>query len=110
MITKVLAVYDSKALMYKAPIFVPAVGAGIRAFSDACNDPQIDFCKHPSDYILYHIGDFDDCSGQFVNVIPPAHLGVGSDYVQRRSVGSSVGNVPVVVEESRVAVDVNGHE
>ena len=80
--TNVFAVYDSKAEMYQGPVFVPAVGAAIRAFADAVNDPKTELSKHPGDYVLYQIAMFNDASGTFENLEPAKHLGIGSDYVR----------------------------
>lgn len=83
MIKKVLSVYDCKAQMYSGPIFVVAVGVGVRAFADAVNDNQLEFSKHPTDYILFEIGDWDDNTGEFKNCVPPHQLGVGADFVRK---------------------------
>lgn len=62
----IVSVYDSKVSAYMKPFFVPAVGAGIRAFSDEVNrGGDSELSKHPEDYALYRLGEFDDQVGAF---------------------------------------------
>lgn len=81
MILKVFAVYDSKALLYDRPFFVNTVGSAVRAFSDAVQDKNAVFAKHPGDYQLYEIGNYDDCSGLLTALIPMKLLGCAADFV-----------------------------
>lgn len=62
MILKVFAVRDTKAQAFLQPFYSPSVGSALRAFSDAVNDGQCPFNKHPEDYILYEIGSYDDAT------------------------------------------------
>ena len=63
---------------------MPATGAAIRAFSDAVNDPQTVLSRHPGDYVLYQVGEFNDSDGTLKTVAPAVHLGIGTDYVERK--------------------------
>lgn len=60
MIMKMFTVFDSKAEAYLPPFYLSTRGQAIRAFSDSANDPGHAFNKHPSDYTLFMIGEFDD--------------------------------------------------
>lgn len=82
MIQKVFGVYDSKAEAYLQPWFAITAGAAIRAFSDAVNEGKSPLCKHPEDYILYELADFDDATGDFVRDGNVKMLGVGSSYIE----------------------------
>lgn len=62
---QVIAVKDSAADIFLAPLVVNHVGIGIRSFTDAINDGQSDFSKHPSDYDLYLLGTMDAQTGLF---------------------------------------------
>lgn len=90
MIVKVMSVYDVKAQSYKAPFFAIALGLGSRMFADACVDNEIGFKRHPEDYILYHIGEFDDNQGTFQNIVPPVLVARATDFVVKQ---------PIVFEE-----------
>lgn len=78
MIHKLLSVYDVKSEAYSKPVAVPAVGAGIRAFADAINEGSTDYAKHPEDYDMYEMGDFDDVSGVILPLAKPKFLAKAS--------------------------------
>lgn len=105
MITKVFTVYDSKALFYGVPFFMPTVGGAVRAFSDVCSDPQSMIYKHPGDFSLYEIGEFDDQSGQLVAMSPFKLLGHGSDFAKSAAVVKGPGAFPSINEIREVAAD-----
>lgn len=83
MITKAFAVYDSKALCYGVPFFSPQVGSAVRSFSDACKDVNTSLNKHPGDYQLYEIGEFDDNSCVLSGLVPIKLLGSALDFVDK---------------------------
>lgn len=60
MILQIFAVYDSKADAYLQPFFMPSKGQAMRSFQDLSNEPKTQFNKHPEDFTLFHIGEFDD--------------------------------------------------
>lgn len=62
----VMAVRDKRTEFFLTPaMYVRAKGEGIRWFMDTLNDPQGAFSKHPEDFDLYVLGEFDDNSGVF---------------------------------------------
>lgn len=65
MLMKVLCVRDSALVAYGRPFVAPATGAAVRSFSDEVNNPQTDFFKHPADYELFLLGDYDDSTAKF---------------------------------------------
>lgn len=96
---KIFSVYDSKALCYGVPFFMPSTGAAVRAFSDLANDPQSTVHRHGSDFVLYQIGNFDDSKGVVKSIEPYVNLGIGSDFLPVR--------VPAGVERIVAAQAVN---
>lgn len=64
MLMQIFAIYDSKAEVYNKPFYELTIASAIRAFSDAANDTQTAFAKHPADYTLFHIGTFDDATAK----------------------------------------------
>lgn len=69
MILKVVAIYDNASQAYGRPVFVPALGQAVRSFNDEVNSKEAtDLARHPEDFELYHLADFDDSTGRFVGV------------------------------------------
>lgn len=81
MILKVFAVRDMKAEAFLQPFFSPSVGSALRAFSDAVNDKQCPFNKHPGDYVLYEIGSYDDSTAELGALPVVKMFSAGSDLV-----------------------------
>ncbi len=63
MITKMFAIYDSAALAYNAPFSFGQMGQAVRAFADLASDPNSNISKHPQDYVLFMIGQYNDNTG-----------------------------------------------
>ena len=41
-------------------------GEAIRAFSNTVNSPESQFSKHPGDYTLFEIGEYDEETGTLI--------------------------------------------
>lgn len=72
---KMYAIYDSAAGAYLQPFFFHQDGLALRAISDCVADPSHNFAKHPDDYTLFYIGEFDDQTGDIVPAVPAESLG-----------------------------------
>lgn len=72
---KMYAVHDIKAEAYLQPFFMKTRGLAIRAYSNTVNDEKSEFWKHPEDYTLFEIGEYDENTG----LIKPleSHIPVG---------------------------------
>ena len=77
------SVFDDKAYYFSAPYFLPTTATAIRAFTDAVNDPTHHFHAHPSDYALYHIGNYDDKDGTMEPLEHKINLGTAFDYINK---------------------------
>jgi len=80
MVTKLFAIYDSKAKAFRFPMFQPSSGEAIRSFGDAANDDQNLIGKHPDDFALYEIAEFDDLDAKLTALSVPVNLGMASVY------------------------------
>lgn len=78
---KVCAVFDIAVESYGNPVFVRAIGEAIRSFTDEMSRDGSAIAAHPTDYALYHIGDYDESSGLLIACTPPRRLISGSDSV-----------------------------
>jgi len=63
MVTKIYAVYDTKAKLYQQPICLHNSGVACRAFSDLAKQHESPYGNHPEDFQLWEIGTYDDSLG-----------------------------------------------
>lgn len=64
----VFGIYDVKLQEYMQPFVAPTKPVAMRMFEDECRNPESMFHKHPDDYNLHVLADFDSESGSFENV------------------------------------------
>lgn len=75
MILKVYCVLDAKAGYFGQPLFAQSEGAAVRSFSDAVNNEKSgDWFRHPEDFQLFEIGEYDDATGEIVGKVPKVIL------------------------------------
>lgn len=67
---KCYAVFDAKIADFHLAIFDIKDEGAMRQFSDAVNDPQVKWNKHPEDYSLWYVGEFDTTKGQLQGDLP----------------------------------------
>lgn len=63
---KVFAVYDSKAEAYMQPFFMQSKGQAIRSWQDVVEDEKTQFAKHPGDFTLFEIGEYNEEKGLLI--------------------------------------------
>ena len=69
------AVYDKKAEMYSQPFLEIKDGTAIRAVQDlVINNKDHAFAKHPSDFSLHRLGEFDEATGVLTGNEKPAKI------------------------------------
>lgn len=86
---QIVATRDIVANLYSAPQFVPTIGQAVRSFGDACQntqDPNNILAKHPRDFELWHLGEYDDEAGTF-DPSNKKQIAVGANYVKVSSTG-----------------------
>lgn len=76
----VVSVRDRAVDNFGTPFFVVSKGQAIRSFSDEINRKADDnmLNRHPEDYDLYELGEFDNDSGAF-EVSTPKMIAIGKD-------------------------------
>lgn len=69
----IYSIRDNKAEAFLQPFFSKNHATAIRAVEEAVADPSHQFAKHASDYAVYHLGFFQEDTGQ---ILPeaPKHL------------------------------------
>lgn len=65
MILQVFTVLDKAVGAYLPPYYSRSKGEGIRSFSDAVSEEGSRFAKHATDFVLMHLGEFDDGTGLY---------------------------------------------
>lgn len=80
MILEMFSVYDNKAQAFIPPFFQPKVGQAQRMFTDCANDPAHMFCRNPEDFVLFHLGSWDDNTTVFTPLTSPLNLGLAAQY------------------------------
>lgn len=77
------SVYDEKAQAYNTPFFQLQIAQAIRHFSDLSQDTKTTINRHPEDYSLYHIGEWDDDNASLTSFTEPRVQARASDYQQQ---------------------------
>lgn len=71
----IVAIRDAKVGGYRPPMFVPNIGACLRAIGDYVNTKDDnDIYKHPEDFEVFHLGTFDDETAVFDVLAAPVSL------------------------------------
>jgi len=84
---KLIAIRDRVADIFGTPNAVANLGQAVRSFSDEINrdDPSNMLAKHPDDFDLYHLGEYDDAHGTFEILDKPRQLALGRDMANKAS-------------------------
>lgn len=84
MILRVMALFDTKAKAFMVPQFFATTAMAKRAIAAAVNDPAAGFLhKNPEDFILYHVADWSDETGQFTPMATPDNHGMCAQWVNK---------------------------
>lgn len=63
MIINAYTLYDNKALTYSPPFYCTAHGAAVRMVMDLAGDSNTSVGRHPADFTLFCVGQFNDAVG-----------------------------------------------
>lgn len=79
----IYAIRDDQVDAYAQPFFSPTNGSALRAFADHVNEAGTAANKHPRDFSLYHLGTYDEHTGQITGT-KPTRIGTANEYVQAK--------------------------
>lgn len=79
---KVFTIRDSKVDACMRPFFAQSTKEGIRIWEDSVNSPDSGFFKHPEDYFLYEIGEFDPALGRIYPHTDPIALSSATEVIK----------------------------
>lgn len=74
MILFAYSIYDRKALQYHPPFYASTDASAARSFSDVANDVNTNIGRHPSDFVLYCVGTFNDQKATLTAIDPIKHV------------------------------------
>lgn len=77
----IFTVFDSAANAFLQPFFAPTIETAIRSFRELVNEPNHQFHKFPEDYVLFHVGTFDQNTGQTSGFDAPRNLGIALTFL-----------------------------
>lgn len=78
----VFSVLDSKVGLFAQPFFMRSKGEALRAWVDNVNDKESPMSRHPGDFALMELGEYDEETGQFTNLQAPVNLGLATQYLK----------------------------
>lgn len=84
MIQGIYSVKDLKAGAFAPPFFMPRDEAAIRAFGDAVQGGDTLMIRHPEDFALYCLGEFDDNLGLVAGLETPKLLATAQGILEQR--------------------------
>jgi len=73
-VQKLFSIRDSKGETYFPPFHKNTHGEAERFFQDLARDEKSTINKHPEDFDLYHVGEFDTQSGKIKPLDTPQHM------------------------------------
>lgn len=76
----VCAIYDRIAQIHGVPVYNNSKGSMVRGFADTINRPDENnqLYKHPDDYDLYYLGEYDDAHATHELIDKPELLARGA--------------------------------
>ena len=70
---ELFCIFDHLTGSFGRIVHAPMVDSAIRDFSEVCMDPQSKFARQPLDYTLFHVGTFDEGTGE-IKPMPPVKI------------------------------------
>lgn len=91
---RAFAVFDVKSDSYSAPFWKSTVGQALRDFADLANNKDTTVGRHPEDFKLVQVGEFEDSSGVLFPC-EPVSLGFATDHTVKAEVVNLAGKKAV---------------
>lgn len=76
---QVYSVKDGKAHLFSPPMLSISEGTMRRSIIDVLRDEKHPYARHPEDYMLFYLGEFEDATGIFYSEEIPVSLVLLSD-------------------------------
>lgn len=79
MIKQLYSIYDTKTETYGIPVAYSKDGEALRAFMDLIDQGDSIYSKHPEDFALVYIGQYNMDKGELMLIESKKFLGYGND-------------------------------
>lgn len=79
---KFFSIRDSKVDAFMRPFIAQTTKEAMRIFEDSVNRPDSGFFKHPDDYSLFELGDFNPLDGSIIPHVQVKNLGLASEFIK----------------------------
>lgn len=76
------AIYDTKASYFMTPWPCRNVGIARREFATAVSNKDTALGRYPADYVLYHVGEYNDADGTVASLTPACRICDGVEILQ----------------------------
>lgn len=70
----IFAIFDYCADVYCTPFVMDCANLAMRSFSDYCCIPDTSISKHPEDYALFQLGEYNKQTGRLISFEQPRLL------------------------------------
>ena len=81
---RIYAIYDTKAAAFNTPFTAHTDELAIRSAKDVAADTNTVYGRHPEDFVLYHVGIFNDQTGEVAGITPALHVAAFVELVEQR--------------------------
>lgn len=88
-VLKIFSIYDKASQAYMRPMFMPTKGIALRGFMDAVADPQHEMHKHPRDYTLFELGEFDESNASITMLKSPVSVANAHELLAKSDVANA---------------------
>lgn len=75
MILSIFSIYDAKAESFLRPFCLPSIAHARRELAEVMQQPTGPFVDYPEDFTLFHVGEFDDETGEVQPLLKHESLG-----------------------------------
>lgn len=79
---EVFSVYDSVSQVFHTPMFLRTRAEAVRGFSQQAKMKDSPISQHPTDYILYHVGTWDEETGNLESLETIARVALATDFAE----------------------------
>ena len=81
--SKIYAIKDQAIEAFSQPFFVQAQGQAVRMFMDETKNEQSQINRHPADFELWYIGEFDEQTGTVTAAPNVERVARATDFINK---------------------------